>query len=101
MKSKKSSDNPRDNRHIHYLIACTLAVCAVSLAVNTFLSPGLDPKGTEQTTTVSDDAPFKSSFAVNINKATKEELLGLKGMSEAMADSIIEYRNIHGRFTDI
>ena len=32
---------------------------------------------------------------VNINTATKEELMTLKGVGEKIADRIIEYRNAH------
>lgn len=33
--------------------------------------------------------------AVNINTATKEELMSIKGIGEAKADAIIEYRKIN------
>ena len=38
---------------------------------------------------------------VNINNATKEELLNLFGIGEGKAESIIEYRNINGNFKTI
>lgn len=38
---------------------------------------------------------------VNINTATKDELMELPGIGEAKADSIIEYREKNGRFTSI
>lgn len=38
---------------------------------------------------------------VNINKASKTELMKLKGVGESMADKIIEYRESNGDFKDI
>ena len=38
---------------------------------------------------------------VNINTATKEELITLNGIGEAKANAIIEYRNNNGLFTSI
>ena len=37
---------------------------------------------------------------VNINTASKEELLALSSLKENQAQSIIEYREEHGGFTD-
>lgn len=42
-----------------------------------------------------------SNKKVNINTATKEELMTLKGIGEAKADAIIIYREETGGFTDI
>ena len=38
---------------------------------------------------------------VNINTATKETLMSLKGIGESKADKIIEYRNTQGTFKTI
>jgi competence protein ComEA len=42
-----------------------------------------------------------NSKLVNINKATKEELMSLPGIGESKADMIITYRNEHGAFAKI
>lgn len=38
---------------------------------------------------------------ININTATKEQLMSLQGIGEAKADSILAYRKEHGRFASI
>lgn len=48
---------------------------------------------------VDDDGEERTK--VNINKASKAELMTLKGVGESMADKIIEYRESNGNFKDI
>ena len=42
-----------------------------------------------------------SKGKVNINQASKEELMGIPGIGEAKATSIIEYRTTTGTFQTI
>lgn len=45
---------------------------------------------------------FSLSFAaVDINTADKTELMSLKGIGEAKASAIVEYRTASGCFTDV
>lgn len=47
------------------------------------------------------DASPELNPLVNINTATKEELMTLNGIGESKAEKIIEYRSIHGEFKTI
>ena len=60
----------------------------------------LENQGSNSTT--SNDQSFSSSIQkVNINTATKEELMSLDGVGEATAEKIIAYRQEHGSFSSI
>ncbi|MFH1153572.1 MAG: helix-hairpin-helix domain-containing protein [Pseudomonadota bacterium] len=43
-------------------------------------------------------SPMASGSKININTATVEELCGLKGVGQAYAKAIVEYRTEHGQF---
>ncbi|MEA3521893.1 MAG: helix-hairpin-helix domain-containing protein [Campylobacterota bacterium] len=44
---------------------------------------------------------FSLMAAVNINKATKAELMSIKGIGDKKATAIIDYRKKHGKFKNI
>jgi competence ComEA-like helix-hairpin-helix protein len=46
-------------------------------------------------------SPVEKSDKLNINTATKEQLLDLPGIGEVTADRIVKYRSETGRFTTI
>ena len=54
---------------------------------------------TSVTSTQSDT--LYSDGKVNINTASKEELIGLNGIGEVLADRIIEYREANGGYKDV
>jgi comEA protein len=47
------------------------------------------------------DKEVKDRKVININTATKDDLMRLPGIGPAMADAIIEYRNTHGSFENV
>jgi competence protein ComEA len=55
------------------------------------------------TTTKSKVTSSSSSMMqkININTATIEELMSIKGIGEAKAKAIVEYRKKNGKFTDL
>lgn len=54
-----------------------------------------------ETNTESADASSGDSSKVNINTASKEELMTLTGIGESKADSIVKYRQENGNFSAI
>ena len=50
---------------------------------------------------VSNDDANSDITYVNINTASKEELVKLNGIGESKANAIVEYRNKNGNFTNI
>lgn len=45
--------------------------------------------------------PERGFERININRAAYQDLLGLKGITPALAEKIIEYRNENGPFTEL
>ena len=60
---------------------------------------GIASADTSATSTQSDT--LCSDGKVNINTASKEELIGLNGIGEVLADRIIEYREANGGYKDV
>lgn len=38
---------------------------------------------------------------INLNTATKEELMGIRGIGEKIAEAIVKYRDVHGGFASV
>lgn len=50
---------------------------------------------------MAEDADNGQSGRINLNTATKEQLMTLSGIGESKADSIISYRETNGKFSDV
>ncbi len=59
--------------------------------------------GTIENITIEDieNQDIKANSKINLNKATKEELMTVNGIGEVTADKIILYREEHGMFTTV
>jgi competence protein ComEA len=67
----------------------TVAVLALGLVAG---GAGANEKGTK------DDKPARAESRVNINEATRAQLMKLSGVGPGTADRIISYRQAHGPF---
>lgn len=45
--------------------------------------------------------PFAASAAVNLNTATRDELVAVPGIGPTKAQAIVEHRKAHGPFTSV
>lgn len=86
-----------------FLVACAAVLFCVSFE-NTPLEPYVVTSTSQSEAASSAPVSSASSFSeakVNINTATKEELIGLNGIGEVLAGRIIEYREANGGFKDV
>ncbi|MBN2281208.1 MAG: helix-hairpin-helix domain-containing protein [Candidatus Marinimicrobia bacterium] len=84
----KVDDNLTDNR----VIETNFKKLADQVDSNFFSSEFSDVKDSTETPV---------SLCININKATKEDLMKIKGIGSATAEKIIEYRLSNGNFNSI
>ena len=87
-----------------------IVIVLIGFLIGTFICKYEDRNGilTVAAPTVDTTKPIKPmkqsseiSEKVNINTATKQELMELDGIGEAMSNKIIEYRRINGDFNMI
>ena len=68
------------------------------LAVALILTPALNTAFANNESVVTEQ---KVSMTINVNTASAEQLAELKGLGVKKAQSIIDYRQAHGPFTNI
>ncbi len=80
------------------LVCVGLLVIAAGILFETVRAPDLYPVSSPQTDPTTAVSTSVSRFAVNINEATVEELMGVRGITEDLARRIVDDRNENGRF---
>lgn len=92
------------NQRTILLFALFLVACAAVLFCVSFENTPLEPYTVTSQSEAAPSAPAASALSeekVNINTASKEELIGLNGIGEVLADRIIEYREANGGYKDV
>ena len=81
------------------LVCVGLLVIAAGILYETIRVPELYPASTAQTDPVSAVSTTVSRYAVNVNEASAEELIGVRGITQELAQRIVDERSENGRFT--
>ena len=84
-----------------YLFAVFFVLIAATLLYRVNQLPEYSVDALPQTEVQTMPSSAVSRYAVNINDATFEELMGVKGMNEKMANSILEQRAEYGKFYSV
>lgn len=85
-----------------FLMACAAVLFCVSFENTPPLEPyRVTSTGQSEAASSASAASALSGEKVNINTASKEELIGLNGIGEVLADRIIEYREANGGYKDV
>jgi competence protein ComEA len=80
------------------LLSVGLVVIAAVILYSALHQPSMRVSSVPQTEESSIVLPDKSRYAVHINAATREELIGVKYITEDVADAILKYRAENGDF---
>ena len=80
------------------LIAVFFVVLASAILYRVHKLPPYSVEPLPQTQVQTTPTSAVSRYAVNINEASFEELMGVKGMSERMANAVLKHRAEYGRF---
>ncbi len=83
------------------LVCVGLLTVAAGILYETIRVPELYPVSVPQTDPVSAVSTAVSRYAVNINEATVEELAGVRGMTQTLAQRVVDDRNENGRFGSV
>lgn len=87
------------------LIFVIITLCFVFLLTGIFVGRSMPTFSVYTDNTLSTQATDEVSphhdGKININLATKDDLLLLPGIANSLAESIIEYRSVHGDFNKI
>ncbi len=95
-----------DRKHELILFGVAMLISAVLILYNTFTAPDLKLRTDTQSISRSFSAAppvvsQESAIIVNINSADIDELTLIKGIGEAKASAIIDYRTENGLFESV
>ena len=80
------------------LLAIGMVILALMILYRAASTQDFKISSAPQTAVETQTETARSRYAVDINRATFDELMGVKGMTEAIANGILAYRNETGRF---
>ena len=83
------------------MIVIGLVVVAAAILYETMQAPDLWLSSAPQPQPTSAVSTAVSRFAVDINTASREELMGVRGVSEFLADRIVSDREKNGPFSSV
>ena len=84
-----------------YLVSLFLAAAAAVVLYQTFGVVDTDVRSVPQTAVQTVPESSRSRYAVNLNEASFDELMGVRGMTETIANGILERRAEFGRFFSV
>ena len=82
------------------LTVTALLMCLCFFSSHLYAADTSKAQSTKKVTKVTDKKSTKMQ-KVNINKASAQELQALKGIGQAKAKAIVDYRSKNGKFTDL
>ena len=83
------------------IISVILAMSALLTAVSAGIYIYSDRMHSPETPSVTETQNHPANDLTDLNSATAEELMAIKGIGETIADRIIAYRNENGPFSDV
>ncbi len=115
MEDNKQSQ-PEDVNHklsdrdiLKIIIVMTVVFCMVVVAFNVYIHrivpiPTVEVIQNSSQVVLSEDLQdylITEKLSINLNTATREDLMQISGIGEVLADNIVTYRETHGEFTQI
>ena len=88
-------------REERILVVLALVIIAAMILYQGLRAPNLHISSAPQTSATTAASTAVSRFAVDINSASYEELMGVRGMREGLADAIVQDRAENGRYDSV